>query len=63
MPRLTRLWHFAARKRHPDAAREFVTVQDFTMQQQHLFVTFEQELLRRSDLAQKSGTMTGTPSF
>lgn len=63
MPRLTHLWHFAARKRHPDAAREFVTVQDFTMQQQHLFVTFEQELLRRSDLAQKSGTMTGTPSF
>jgi hypothetical protein len=59
------LWPFAARKRYPDAARDFVTVQysiQSSCRKLKAFLIFEQELLRRSDLAQKSGIMTGARS-
>lgn len=51
---------FAARKRFPDPARDFVTVQCSTVQPHFSYVP--QELLSRCDFAQKCGIMTGALS-
>jgi hypothetical protein len=51
---------FAARKRFPDPARDFVTVKCSTAQPHFSYAS--QELLSRCDFAQKCGIMTGALS-